>query len=56
METNENPWAGFDVISTYSLAQAIEDVIWVDLSRLARRGLPLAIGGDAGGVGLSSKK
>ena len=37
METNENPWAGFDIITSYTLAQAIEDGVLVDLSRLARR-------------------
>jgi hypothetical protein len=45
-KTNENPWEGFEVVSTYTRAQAIEDGVLVDLSRLAREAgfrWPLAV-------------
>ncbi len=36
MENTENPFADFEVISTYSRAQALEDGVLVDVSALAR--------------------
>ena len=36
MENTENPFEGFEVISTYSRAQALEDGVLVDISQLAR--------------------
>ena len=36
MENIENPFADFEVISTYSRAQALEDGVLVDVSALAR--------------------
>lgn len=43
---NENPWTGFEVVSTYTRAQALEDGVLVDLSSLAREAgfrWPLAV-------------
>jgi hypothetical protein len=46
METRENPFEGFEVISTYSRAQALEDAVLVDVSQLAKEAgfsMPVAV-------------
>jgi hypothetical protein len=46
MENRENPFADFEVISTYSRAQALEDGVLVDVSQLAKEAgflIPVAV-------------